>query len=268
MMMGKVLMQLSPEAFQPVVVRGVTRVTPSSFIISITPSQGFSAFAPLPVAFSISIADKSMSLDGAFEQRPYTPLIPNSVQPGMPTPYLDILVKQYVGGQVSGFLAARQPGDTVLVRGPFIKLQDPEGMLKRFPRIGMVAGGTGIAPMLQVLRYAAATGYTGRITLLYGSLNRDEIALKDRLDALVLEFEGRMTVHYAVDGDPDGQHSGPVGLMSEAMIRECLGEGPQSDMIVLVCGPPPMMKAVGGGGRKEPLGGFLKDIGYEHVHKY
>jgi cytochrome-b5 reductase len=79
-----------------------------------------------------------------FVIRPYTPISdPDSKG------YFDLLIKVYPDGKMSQYFASLKPGDVVEVKGPIEKLRYSPNMKKQ---IGMIAGGTGITPMLQVVR--------------------------------------------------------------------------------------------------------------------
>ena len=52
-------------------------------------------------------------------------------------------------------------------------------------------------------------------------------------------------VYYMVDKAPKGNWEGGVGYITEEIARKQLPE-PNDDNLILVCGPPPMMKAISG----------------------
>lgn len=55
-----------------------------------------------------------------------------------------------------------------------------------------------------------------------------------------------MQIHYLIDKPPkDGSWDGGVGYLTKDRAKQWLPE-PSNDNLVLVCGPPPMMKAVSG----------------------
>lgn len=91
----------------------------------------------------------------------------------------ELLIKAYPKGRVSSYLHARREGDRVLIKGPFPKLAYTPNMTQRML---MIAGGTGIAPMVQVLHRVLdpATGDGTRVTLLFGSRTRGDILMKVR----------------------------------------------------------------------------------------
>lgn len=78
----------------------------------------------------------------SFAIRPYTPVSPPDARG-----YFDLIVKVYPDGKMTQHLHRLQVGDSLDVKGPIVKLPYTPNMKKV---IGMVAGGTGITPMLQV----------------------------------------------------------------------------------------------------------------------
>jgi NAD(P)H-flavin reductase len=107
----------------------------------------------------------------------------------------------------------------------------------------MIAGGTGITPMLQVIRQIFNdVGDTTRVDLLFANISSADILLKSELDALATAH-ANFNVHYAIDKEEPGW-SGEVGYVSTDMIKKCLPAA-SDDVTVLVCGPPVMVdKAV------------------------
>merc|ERR1711870_62547 len=100
--------------------------------------------------------------DGKDAVRPYNPISANSVLGSF-----DLLVKSYEQGVVSKFVDALKVGDSVA-----FKQIKPNIKKWRYPfgkkSITMLAGGTGIAPMIQALHPLLSTaGDTTKIRLLY-----------------------------------------------------------------------------------------------------
>jgi NAD(P)H-flavin reductase len=115
----------------------------------------------------------------------------------------------------------------------------------------MIAGGTGITPMLQVIRQIFNdVGDTTRVNLLFANVSSADILLKKELDELASAHKN-LTVHYAIDKD-ESNWNGEVGYVSEEMIKKCdlLKRGGLMDKLfssaddtaVLVCGPPAMVE--------------------------
>jgi len=107
----------------------------------------------------------------------------------------------------------------------------------------MIAGGTGITPMLQIIRAALknASDRT-KLSLIYANVNPEDILLKAELDQLAAKYPERFTVYYVLNNPPP-QWNGGVGFVSKEHIQK--GMPPSDhDIKILLCGPPPMMTAM------------------------
>eukprot|EP00308_Calcidiscus_leptoporus_P001948 CAMPEP_0119376056 /NCGR_PEP_ID=MMETSP1334-20130426/38515_1 /TAXON_ID=127549 /ORGANISM="Calcidiscus leptoporus, Strain RCC1130" /LENGTH=303 /DNA_ID=CAMNT_0007394523 /DNA_START=16 /DNA_END=927 /DNA_ORIENTATION=+ len=193
--------------------------------------------------------------------RPYTPISRPSV-----TGYLELAVKTYPEGKMSQHMASLKEGDTLDFKGPIVKLPyEPNG--HKF--IGMVAGGTGIAPMLQVIDEILANPTDGtKVSLLFANQSEGDILMKKEIDARAAAHSDQFTVHYVVDKTENAAWKGGVGYINEPMLKEHMPT-PSDESMIYVCGPPPMYKAICGakGVKGDPkaqgdLGGLLKEMGY------
>lgn len=199
-----------------------------------------------------------------FVIRPYTPISdPDSKG------YFDLLIKVYPDGKMSQYFASLKPGDVVEVKGPIEKLRYSPNMKKQ---IGMIAGGTGITPMLQVVRAILKNPDDNtQVSLIYANVSPDDILLKRELDRLASSYPN-FKVFYTVD-KPSTDWRGGVGFVSKDMVLKGL-PGPAEDSLILVCGPPGMMNHISGDKAKDrsqgELSGILKDLGYtaEMVYKF
>lgn len=199
-----------------------------------------------------------------FVIRPYTPLSdPDS------RGYFDLLIKVYPEGKMSQHFASLKPGDVVEVKGPIEKLRYSPNMKKK---IGMIAGGTGVTPMLQVVKGILKNpNDLTQVSLLYANVSPDDILLKQELDRLAAAYPN-FKVFYTVD-NPSQNWRGGSGIISKDMILKGL-PGPADDMLILVCGPPGMMTHISGEKAKDysqgELAGLLKELGYteEMVYKF
>lgn len=107
----------------------------------------------------------------------------------------------------------------------------------------MVAGGTGITPMYQVASAILKDpADTTSISLLFGNLTADDILLRAELDGLARAHPGRFRVHYVLNTPPVGW-SGSEGFVTAELIRQHLAP-PGADVMVLSCGPKPMVDAM------------------------
>lgn len=141
---------------------------------------------------------------------------------------------------MSRYLSLVKIGDNVRIKGP-------KGQFTYSPtlsrEIGMIAGGTGITPMLQIIRAVLKNpSDKTKLSLIYANVNLEDILLKKELDELAATHAGRFKVDYVLNNPPP-QWDGGIGFVSKAHIQA--GIPPSShDIKVLLCGPPPMMTAM------------------------
>ncbi|GAB4828309.1 NADH-cytochrome b-5 reductase-like protein [Ancistrocladus abbreviatus] len=196
--------------------------------------------------------------------RPYTPISDPEAKG-----YFDLLIKIYPEGKMSQHFAKLKAGDVVEVKGPIEKLKYTSNMKKH---IGMIAGGTGITPMLQVIEAVLKNPDDNtKVSLLYANISPDDILLKQKLDLLAASHPN-FKVYYTVDS-PSNNWRGGVGYVSKDMAVKGLPH-PGDDTLILVCGPPGMMKHISGDKAKDrsqgELSGILKELGYTEgmVYKF
>jgi NAD(P)H-flavin reductase/ferredoxin len=152
--------------------------------------------------------------------------------PGV-TDRLSFYVKVLESGAMSDYVAHRaKPGDEMAITGPFGRfyLRPP------VRPIVMVAGGTGLAPMLSMFDHLTATGGTGQpIHLLYGANAPGELFALPRLAGDGLAITSELAV-VAGEAGWDGH----VGHVTELLRPELVAGG---DVDAYLCGPPPMIEA-------------------------
>jgi len=107
--------------------------------------------------------------------------------------------------------------------------------------VGMMAGGSGLTPMLQVVQAALRdSGDTCTFSLLYANKTVDDVLCREMLSDLAEQSNGRFKVYFTLDFPPD-YWQGKTGFISQDMIKECL-PAPSQDTLILMCGPPPMIE--------------------------
>ncbi|KAJ3539612.1 hypothetical protein NM208_g5420 [Fusarium decemcellulare] len=193
----------------------------------------------LPVGQHISISAQIPQPDGPSKEivRSYTP-ISGDDQPG----HFDLLIKSYSQGNISRHMGALVPGQTIQVRGPKGFFVYTPNMVRHF---GMIAGGTGITPMLQIInaitRGRAGGGDMTEVDLIFANVNSEDILLKEKLEALAKDDAG-IRIHYVLN-NPPAAWTGGVGFVTAEMITKWLPK-PENDVKILLCGPPPMVSAM------------------------
>lgn len=144
--------------------------------------------------------------------RSYTPISSDN-----DTGFFDLLIKSYPTGNISKHLTTLKIGDRMKVKGPKGAMVYTPNMVRHF---GMIAGGTGITPMLQIIRAilrGRKSGDKTEVDLLFANVNPEDILLKDDLDKLMREDKG-FRVHYVLNNPPEGWKGG-VGFVTPDMIK-------------------------------------------------
>ncbi|MCD7468125.1 hypothetical protein HAX54_005937 [Datura stramonium] len=142
--------------------------------------------------------------------------------------YFDLLIKVYPEGKMSQHFARLKPGDILEVKGPIEKLRYSPNMKKH---IGMIAGGSGITPMLQVIDAILKNPDDNtQVSLVYANVSPDDILLKKKLDVLAATHPN-LKVFYTVD-NPTNDWKGGIGYVSKDMIVKGLPP-PGDDTLIL-----------------------------------
>ncbi|CDR40269.1 CYFA0S04e06986g1_1 [Cyberlindnera fabianii] len=146
--------------------------------------------------------------------------------------FFDIIVKSYVDGDVSKEFASMYKGQKVKFRGPVGRFNYATNMAKE---IGIVAGGSGITPILQVLEEIATTPEdVTKVSLIYANETENDILLKEELDELAAAYPN-FDVHYTLTSPPEGW-AGDTGYVTKEMVEAYLPKA-SDDSRILVCGP-------------------------------
>ncbi|GAM82125.1 hypothetical protein ANO11243_001040 [Dothideomycetidae sp. 11243] len=201
------------------------------------------AILGLPIGQHISLAatldvtdPKTSKVERREVVRSYTPISSDHE-----TGHFDLLIKAYPTGNISRHLTTLKIGDRMKVKGPKGAMVYTPNMVRHF---GMIAGGTGITPMLQVIRAilrGRKSGDKTQVDLIFANVNEEDILLRDDLDKLAREDSG-FRVHYVLNNPPAGW-TGGVGFVTPDMIKTNLPAA-ASDVKILICGPPPMVSAM------------------------
>jgi cytochrome-b5 reductase len=182
------------------------------------------------------------TINGKAIKRPYTP----SSLPGT-TGYFDLTVKRYAAGVVSRYLHDQQIGDTALMSGPNTGGHWVDGMAKR---VGFVAGGTGITPMISIIRWILTQKIDAELFLIFANKTAADIIFRQEWERNVQDYSN-FHCHHVLEQPPPGWR-GSTGRITPELLRHHLPT-PASDTSIFLCGPPPMV---------DFLESTLKDLGY------
>eukprot|EP00946_MAST-07B_sp_MAST-7B-sp1_P000688 g688.t1 len=195
--------------------------------------------------------------------RPYTPISTNADRGSF-----DLLVKCYELGELSKVLGEMPIGDTSVSFKHIdfnVKLQYPFGK----KRIGMIAGGSGITPMIQALRALIDTpnDQTEEIRLLYGNKSSEDILCRDLLESWASR-DDRFSLTHVLSEEQEVAKGMRKGFIDGDIIRNHLFETPDDDTLIFVCGPPPMYDTLSGPRGEQHVDGVLGQMGFSESHVY
>ena len=197
----------------------VRRQTPRSVTLILEPNRAFAGFR------AGQHVNLTVEIDGRRRTRPYSPASAESA------PHIELTVGRHDGGLVSNYLYQHaRPGMVVgldSVGGDFV-LPDV-----RPRRILFVSGGSGITPVMSMLRTMRAEGSDREIAFIHYARNVQEACYRDELADMpgvrVLHGYTRSPQEGDLDGYFDADH------LATAM---------PSPHAVYVCGPPALVEAV------------------------
>jgi ferredoxin-NADP reductase len=153
---------------------------------------------------------------------------------------IELTVERVTDGEVSPFLHdVLVPGDRFEVRGPIggyfvwdAAAADP---------LLLVAGGSGIVPLMAIIRQRARVASRVPCTLLYSSRGAEDIIYAAELEQLAARNDGLRVVHTLTRVQPPGW-SGYARRIDMAMIEDVLGSTGRMAQ-AFVCGPTPLVEA-------------------------
>lgn len=158
---------------------------------------------------------------------------------------LGLVIKHYKDGVLSQMLKNTKIGESILVSGPICSMMVPYRE-NSVTEIGMIAGGTGITPMYQLVKriLQSKTDKT-RISLYYLNKTRQDILLQKELDHFAKTYPDRFKLVYGLDQlqvktKSSGEEKYIFGRPDEATIASIMPSpslGESNGSCVLVCGP-------------------------------
>lgn len=221
------------------------------------------------IAVSAEMANPRTGGDKQYVARHYTPVSDDTLLGSV-----ELVVKIYGqnehprfpdGGWMSQYLDSMKIGQAIDFRGPIGKIQytgDGKFVVsrkeKQYKHIGMVAGGTGVSPMFQLIKAALQEDSQVKLSLLCANQSPDDVLLGAELEDFQTLSKGRFQVHHTVDR-PTPEWKGYSGFVTDTMLASSMPP-PTMDTVILCCGPPIMLEKC-----VLPL---LEKLGYKNVLTY
>ncbi len=157
-----------------------------------------------------------------------------------------VTVKRIAGGRVSTHLHERLAvGDVLPVLGPsgdFTVAPDPAARRA----LVLIAGGSGITPIMAITRAVLAREPDSQVTLIFGNRTASDIIFLPDLDALQAQHGARLVVRHVLErGEPDTLATiGRLDRVTVAAELDAVADRVDADSHVYVCGPAPAMAEV------------------------
>ncbi len=166
------------------------------------------------------------------------------------SPYIDkdlaVTVKRVEAGLMSNWLPDH------LKVGSKVKVMEPMGQFTteyardRKRHVIMFAGGSGITPMMSIIKSLLTQEPNSIVSLIYCNRDIDSIIFKEALETLQTRDEGRLHVIHVLDNAPMNWQ-GYSGLLNHDMLTKLFERVPDwgiTNTTYLMCGPEGMMKNV------------------------
>jgi ferredoxin-NADP reductase len=170
--------------------------------------------------------------DGYSTQRSYSIASPPDVEP------LELTVVRIDDGEVSPYLTSvLDVGDQLELRGPIggYFAWDPDDR-----PVLLVGGGSGVVPLMAMLRHHRALGHPGPMHLAYAARTRHEILYRRELEEIV--GDGR-AVTVTLSREPPSEWAGRRGRIDGTLLAE-VGWPASARPRCFVCGPTPFVEAM------------------------
>src|SRR5215203_1228334 len=149
----------------------------------------------------------------------------------------EFIIKVYPGGRFSGLL------DGELEVGQRMKMRVPFGVFTLRERsdgdVIFIGGGSGMAPILSILRHMAEKGIERKATYYYGARTKKDLFYLEEMEKLAERLPGEFRFVPALS-EPDDDWDGETGLITDVVNRL---EDDLTGMEAYLAGPPPMIDA-------------------------
>ncbi|MBA3687765.1 MAG: ferredoxin reductase [Chloroflexi bacterium] len=177
--------------------------------------------------------------DGYQAQRSYSIASPPSR-----TGEVDLTIERIAGGEVSPYFHdILELGHQVEVRGPI------GGYFVWEPALGgpllLVAGGSGVVPLMAMLRERATADSRPSAVLLYSSRTVDDVIYRDELASLATNDSGLRLIQTLTRSQPAGW-TGYDRRIDRPMLTEAIAAA-GSQPLVYICGPTLLVEAAANG---------------------
>ena len=208
-------------------VEKIEHLTADSVTVTLQPNTNWQGFIPG------QFVQLTVSIDGKRHTRCYSPA--NSLH--RTDGRIELTAKAHANGFVSRYLREQlQEGEVVTLSPAGGEFALPE---QRPERVLLISGGSGITPVMSMLRTLCDEGYDGEITFLHYANRAEDMIYADELADIATRHNNVTLLRAFGDGESGGELSGL--FCSEHL---CSSVPDFAQATTFLCGPPPMMAAV------------------------
>lgn len=213
----------SPNTWQTAIIEQITRETPTVKTFRLRPSRWITFKAGQHLEMRLT------ALDGYSAQRSYS--IGSS--PDNSGVY-DVTIEQLKDGEVSGwFHDVAETGDQLEIRGPFgghfiWKPADQDPIL-------LVAGGSGVVPIMSMIRHRARSAPDTPATLLYGARTWDGVIYRDELVSRE-QWEPHLSVLFALSRGEATRPEDFASRINLAIVSAAIDRLKTAPKVSYICG--------------------------------
>ena len=215
--------------FHPLKIRSVRPDTDEAMIVSFDVPEALSDTFRFTQGQHLTLRN---TIEGSDERRSY------SICAGIDDGELRVGVRKVPGGRFSTWIhESLKPGDTVQVMAPEGRFFVPLAPTAARHYLG-IAGGSGITPILSIMKTVLAAEPRSRFTLIYGNRKLRSTMFLEELEDLKNRYLSRLTLHLVFS-----QESTDLPLFSGRIGRDKIGEflatlvDPKRLDHVFICGP-------------------------------
>lgn len=147
--------------------------------------------------------------------------------------YIEV-TKKISESKFSKKLDSLTKGDTFMIKGPLGKCIYDNNLSK----IGFLAGGIGITPVISILEYVVENNFNPDISLIYSNWTENDIAFKKELDAWTKSNNIKI-IHVLNEGD---ESKYKIGFITDEIITKTVPDYKERNWFIL--GPPKMVETM------------------------
>ncbi len=205
-------------------VADVRRQTGDSVTLTLRPNENWQGFS------TGQFVRLTVEIDGVRHTRCYSPACSEHA-----AGHIEFTVKAHPEGKVSGFLnRAARPGMVVglsAADGDFVlPAQRPDHLL-------LISGGSGITPVMSMLRTLCHEGHAGAVTFLHYAQTRDRVPYRRGLAEMAIRHPN-VRVALAYTREADGTLTGHLSREHVRAVAPAADRAP-----AYVCGPPGLIES-------------------------